>query len=180
MTVCVCVCVQVRARFVERFSIGAPLTGGSVVGPAIEDLQGKVSWVEKFTLHTPSPVGDNETGTVGTASPTARIAADFAAAAAAAAAAAPAGPPGGTAGASEGASSLRRVNTARESDLPPVASHRFQSQVQRTYTSDLQSQIQRTYTHDQPVSPALRMALHVGVLHYSPGYEVFPLVDPNT
>lgn len=39
---------QVRARFVERFSMGAPFAGGEVKGPAIGDLQEKVSWVEKF------------------------------------------------------------------------------------------------------------------------------------
>ncbi|KAF5829353.1 fumble-domain-containing protein [Dunaliella salina] len=39
---------KVRARFVERFSMGAPFAGGEVVGPAISDLQEKVSWVEKF------------------------------------------------------------------------------------------------------------------------------------
>ncbi|EFJ47392.1 hypothetical protein VOLCADRAFT_61514, partial [Volvox carteri f. nagariensis] len=38
----------VRARFVERFSMGAPLTGGAVVGPAIRDVSEKVKWVEKF------------------------------------------------------------------------------------------------------------------------------------
>ncbi len=40
--------LQVRARFVERFSMGAPFAGGEVVGPAIGDLHEKVSWVEKF------------------------------------------------------------------------------------------------------------------------------------
>jgi type II pantothenate kinase len=28
--------------------MGAPFAGGEVVGPAISDLQEKVSWVEKF------------------------------------------------------------------------------------------------------------------------------------
>lgn len=35
---------QVRARFVERFSMGAPYCG-EVVGPAISGLNEKVSWV---------------------------------------------------------------------------------------------------------------------------------------
>jgi len=39
---------QVRARFVERFSMGAPFSGGEVQGPAIQDMSERVSWVEKF------------------------------------------------------------------------------------------------------------------------------------
>lgn len=41
-------------------------------------------------------------------------------------------------------------------------------------------QVQRTFTGgEQPISPAVRMALHVGVLHYSPSHDVFPLLaDP--
>ncbi len=39
---------QVRARFVERFSMGAPFAGGEVSGPAFSDVAEKVSWVEKF------------------------------------------------------------------------------------------------------------------------------------
>ena len=39
---------KVRARFVERFSMGAPFAGGEVVGPAIGNIDQKVSWVEKF------------------------------------------------------------------------------------------------------------------------------------
>ena len=39
---------QVRARFVERFTMGAPFSGGEVQGPAIGDVTEKVSWVEKF------------------------------------------------------------------------------------------------------------------------------------
>lgn len=56
MTGCVCaecarrgvVCLQVRARFVERFSMGAPFAGGEVRGPVIKDMSDRVSWVEKF------------------------------------------------------------------------------------------------------------------------------------
>jgi hypothetical protein len=40
--------LQVRARFVERFSMGAPFAGGAVHGPAIRDMSDRVSWVEKF------------------------------------------------------------------------------------------------------------------------------------
>ena len=37
-----------RARFVERFSMGAPYSGGEVRGPAFSDVAEKVDWVEKF------------------------------------------------------------------------------------------------------------------------------------
>ena len=37
-----------RARFVERFSMGAPYSGGEVHGPAFSDVAEKVDWVEKF------------------------------------------------------------------------------------------------------------------------------------
>lgn len=42
------VLLQVRARFVERFSMGAPYSGGEVRGPAFSDVTEKVDWVEKF------------------------------------------------------------------------------------------------------------------------------------
>lgn len=32
-------CAQVRARFVERFTIGAPSAGGEVQGPAIRGME---------------------------------------------------------------------------------------------------------------------------------------------
>ena len=32
-------CAQVRARFVERFTIGAPSAGGEVQGPAIQGME---------------------------------------------------------------------------------------------------------------------------------------------
>ncbi len=53
-TSCLTLPPQVRARFVERFSMGAPLTGGAVVGPAIRDVSEKVSWVEKFVAASSS------------------------------------------------------------------------------------------------------------------------------
>ena len=40
--------IQVRARFVERFSMGAPFSAGQVQGPAFGDVSHKVDWVEKF------------------------------------------------------------------------------------------------------------------------------------
>ncbi|KAL4445797.1 hypothetical protein ABPG77_008996 [Micractinium sp. CCAP 211/92] len=39
---------NVRSRFVERFSMGAPVMGGEVRGPAITGLPDKINWVEKF------------------------------------------------------------------------------------------------------------------------------------
>lgn len=39
---------KVRARFVERFSMGAPVFGGEVHGPAISTMTDKITWVEKF------------------------------------------------------------------------------------------------------------------------------------
>jgi bifunctional damage-control phosphatase, subfamily II, fusion protein len=39
---------KVRARFVERFAIGAPVMGGRVQGPAMSSVSDKISWVEKF------------------------------------------------------------------------------------------------------------------------------------
>jgi type II pantothenate kinase len=38
----------VRARFVERFSMGAPYSGGEIHGPAFSDVAEKVDWVERF------------------------------------------------------------------------------------------------------------------------------------
>jgi type II pantothenate kinase len=39
---------KVRARFVERFSMGAPVMGGAVRGPAMHTVTDKITWVEKF------------------------------------------------------------------------------------------------------------------------------------
>ena len=39
---------KVRARFVERFAMGAPVMGGRVQGPAMSCVSDKISWVEKF------------------------------------------------------------------------------------------------------------------------------------
>ena len=39
---------KVRARFVERFSMGAPVAGGAVAGPAMATVGDKITWVEKF------------------------------------------------------------------------------------------------------------------------------------
>ncbi|CAL8471142.1 g10684 [Coccomyxa elongata] len=41
---------KVRASFVERFSMGAPIMGGKIQGPAFNDVAEKVDWVERFVL----------------------------------------------------------------------------------------------------------------------------------
>lgn len=39
---------KVRARFVERFKMGAPLMGGEIHGPAMHNMHDKMTWVEKL------------------------------------------------------------------------------------------------------------------------------------
>jgi hypothetical protein len=39
---------KMRARFVGRFSMGAPVMGGRVQGPAMHSVTDKINWVEKF------------------------------------------------------------------------------------------------------------------------------------
>lgn len=39
---------KMRARFVERFSMGAPVMGGHVQGPIMQSMSDKINWVEKF------------------------------------------------------------------------------------------------------------------------------------
>ncbi|GIL42264.1 hypothetical protein Vafri_272 [Volvox africanus] len=146
---------QVRARFVERFSMGALLTGGAVVGPAIRDVSEKVSWVEKFVAAASSAATGSSAGTStpGTASAAPGVA----------------GGAGGAATAwsrpSDGGGGGAGVSVSRTFSLP-----------------------------DQPAGPSSssfsfgrqRMSLHVGVLHYSPTLEPFPLLEnsatyePNT
>ncbi|KAI8462346.1 MAG: fumble-domain-containing protein [Monoraphidium minutum] len=110
---------KVRARFVERFSMGAPFAGGEVHGPAIRDMSDRVSWVEKFVA-------------AGTQ-------------------------------AHEAATEQRRM-------MPPM-----DLALDRTTSS--------ASAGPEPPSPAAlglgypaNMALHVGVLHYSPTWEPFPLL----
>ncbi|GIL89536.1 hypothetical protein Vretifemale_17363 [Volvox reticuliferus] len=142
---------KVRARFVERFSMGAPLTGGAVVGPAIKDVSEKVSWVEKFVAAASSAAAGNAgPSTAVAASPRSRVA-------------------GGAGG---GATAWSRPS---DGGGPPAA-----MSVNRTFSLP-----------DQAASSSLsfgrqRMSLHVGVLHYSPTLEPFPLLEssatyePNT
>ncbi|KAL3145762.1 hypothetical protein ABBQ38_015142 [Trebouxia sp. C0009 RCD-2024] len=118
---------KVRARFVERFSMGAPFAAGEVQGPAFEDVSQKVDWVEKFVR-------------VGTA-------------------------------ATEAA---RSQEDEAQQELPESMS---------------QGNSLNTDTGDAPhpsSPPSVRMNLHVGVLHYDPSFEPFPLLsdpvnyEPNT
>lgn len=130
---------KVRARFVERFSMGAPFAGGSVVGPAINDLQEKVSWVEKFVAM----------GVPGLVPPAGRRLGD---------------------GLDADAASSAGLSRAT-SDITPAAGEGLAAG---------SAPVSRSNTADQPLSPAVRMALHVGVLHYSPCLEQFPLLaDPS-
>jgi hypothetical protein len=52
-----CCWLQVRARFVERFSMGAPFAGGEVRGPAIRDMSDRcVGMLYKTSaLFAPAP-----------------------------------------------------------------------------------------------------------------------------
>lgn len=120
---------KVRARFVERFSMGAPFSAGEVQGPAFAHVSHKVDWVEKFVR-------------VGTA-------------------------------ATEAARS--QEDQAQQSSMPDPM-----SRGNSLTTNDMGDML-------HPSSPSsLRMNLHVGVLHYDPSFEPFPLLtdpvhyEPNT
>ena len=39
---------SLASRFVERYPMGSPFTGGTIEGPAFSTLSEKLSWVEKF------------------------------------------------------------------------------------------------------------------------------------
>ncbi|GLI70548.1 hypothetical protein VaNZ11_015467 [Volvox africanus] len=144
---------KVRARFVERFSMGAPLTGGAVVGPAIRDVSEKVSWVEKFVAAASSAAtGRASTSTAVTASAA----------------------PGVAGGAGGGAIAWSRPSDGGEgaSGVP----------VNRTFSlPDQPGPSSSNFSFGRQ-----RMSLHVGVLHYSPTLEPFPLLEnsatyePNT
>jgi hypothetical protein len=138
------------------------LTGGEVVGPAIGDLQTKVSWVEKFLASdllrstafaedaAGSPPSCNQFGDVSSTLATQLAVRRVTSL--------PTGPDaavsssdgvGGSDGFARGVSMLVRPTTS-----PSGERH--------------------------TMSPAVRMALHVGVLHYSPTFDVFPLLsDPD-
>jgi len=164
---------RVRSRFVERFSMGAPFAGGVVVGPAIESVEDRVSWVEQFLERSSGDGGGGggekaargEDAAARAAGPAARAgraragssaeeddeavakaeAAAEAAEAAAAAAAASRGP-------------------ALSSSRPPLAP----------------PSLQPPSPSPPPLSSSSSsLGLHVGVLHFSPGLEPFPLLaDP--
>ncbi len=163
--------------------MGAPLTGGQVVGPAIGDLQGKITWVEKFVA---LGGGLPTSGSSGLAS-------------------APSGqappPPPQDAAAAPPPTSGPAAPAPAPSDhegvsvtLQPTSSSSRQHPLSRVSTlsegggalsggaphSRTVSSHRPPSSTDQPVSPVVRMALHVGVLHYSPAFDVFPLLaDPD-
>ena len=70
-------------------------------------------------------------------------------------------PPGGTGFQPQSSLPLRKVSVPEKGGQ---------------YPGDRPSPLRRTVSEQQPHSPAVRMPLHVGVLHYSPGYDVFPLL----
>ncbi|KAG2443313.1 hypothetical protein HYH02_009380 [Chlamydomonas schloesseri] len=214
---------KVRARFVERFSMGAPLTGGAVVGPAIRDVSEKVSWVEKFVAAASGTVAGGEgaaagaaggAGGAGAGSAFARppgLAAGAAGAVGEAGAAAEgATPPAGTSGPLEMAGSV--------SGAPGPAALATGASASVAAAAAAAAAVSRTMSlSDQPLTSPHpygsggggggaggaggggggggagglraappRMSLHVGVLHFSPTLEPFPLLadiasyEPNT
>ncbi|KAH7434622.1 hypothetical protein KP509_06G026300 [Ceratopteris richardii] len=55
-------------QFVERFPMGAPCAGGEIQGPPIHDLNGKITWMEKFMAkgnEIMAPVPTSAPGTTG-------------------------------------------------------------------------------------------------------------------
>jgi bifunctional damage-control phosphatase, subfamily II, fusion protein len=43
-----------RAQFVERFAMGSPFSGGTIIGRPFSTLSEKVSWVERFVEVRPA------------------------------------------------------------------------------------------------------------------------------
>ena len=138
---------KVRARFVERFSMGAPYAGGVVEGDPFGGVADKVSWVEQ---HVDGDDGEDGEG-------------DAAAAAVAAAAAA-------------AASAEPLLSDPPLPDADDDAHH-----------PAFDARSPRASMEGTPLAPlagapssspraAARLGLHVGVLHYSPGVEPFPLL----
>ncbi|GLC40183.1 hypothetical protein PLESTB_000260200 [Pleodorina starrii] len=160
---------KVRARFVERFPTGAPLTGGEVVGPAIRDVSEKVSWVEKFVAAAASSSASPTPPTSGSEavgpSPSAPSRAEAAGKGA-----------GAGEAAGEGSRPPRLSDGGGGGGIPTGAAGAPSPLVGRTLSLT-----------DQPLPWGRgRMSLHVGVLHYSPTLEPFPLLasaatyEPNT
>jgi type II pantothenate kinase len=243
---CTCLCprcwhsLQVRARFVERFSMGAPITGGQVVGPAIGDLQGKVSWVEKFVAlgdlrRTASvtagdePVGAGSGVGSGAQTPQPQLQLQqqqqqqqpsaeggseeregvegVPSGGTGELVAAGAGAGAGGGGGGGGGQKPRRVVSLPPTGLPTSLIQQQDSQQQSGHVGMSGPGQLRTasvvgggwgrgggicaggagsattasfISSDLPASSATRMALHVGVLHYSPSFDVFPLLaDPT-
>ncbi|WIA23193.1 hypothetical protein OEZ86_010083 [Tetradesmus obliquus] len=150
---------KVRARFVERFSMGAPFAGGEVRGPAIRDMSDRVSWVEKFVA-----VGCQ-----------AQQQAQQRAAASAASQQQQWHPRLSSTGADGSTTSSSSAGGAppHPQQLPAATK---KPSLDRSLSMPVEGQLQ------QPASPTglrTRIPLHVGVLHYSPTQEPFPLLaDP--
>ena len=139
---------KVRARFVERFSMGAPYAGGVVEGDPFGGVADKVSWVEQ---HVDGDDGEDGEG-------------DAAAAAVAAAAAA--------AASAEPLPSDQPLPDAGDDD---ASHHAFDAWSPR---ASMDGTGVATLAGAPSSSPraAARLGLHVGVLHYSPCVEPFPLL----
>lgn len=123
---------KVRARFVERFAMGAPVMGGEVHGPAMHSMSDKITWVEKFIAvgrpATEAAKNEHE-----------------------------------RAMAEQGALFRTRAHTAGEITEAAMAA-----------------------AFPASVASTPRINLHVGVLHFTPSCEPFPLLsdpasyNPNT
>lgn len=132
---------KVRARFVERFSIGAPVTGGEVHGPAMHGIADKTSWVEKFVA---------------------------------------AGKP-----ASKAAKEEHEAAKARSSAFLEATARAPQAILMETEPAAAErgEAVDRPRISTAPSASTLHVAtplhLHVGVLHFTPTLEPFPLlIDP--
>jgi len=123
---------KVRARIVERFSMGAPVMGGEVRGPAMHSVIDKISWVEKFIA-----VGQPAT---------------------------------------EAAKSEHERAVAEQSAMFRTRSH----------TAGEITEAAMVAACPASVTATPRINLHVGVLHFTPTCEPFPLLsdplhyNPNT
>lgn len=123
---------KVRARVVERFSMGAPVMGGEVRGPVMHDMDDKIKWMEKFIA-----VGKPAT---------------------------------------EAARSEHERAVAEQTAL-------FRS---RSHTAGEMSEGSLATVFPASAATTPRINLDVGVLHFTPTQEPFPLLsnpskyDPNT
>ncbi|CAG9461150.1 unnamed protein product [Pedinophyceae sp. YPF-701] len=176
--------VPSRAKFVERFRMGAPFLGGTVQGPLIGNLEQKVSWVERFIEVGSMQMGQPPAATDG----------------AEADGAMPQAPPSveGDDYPSGGDSTghLGDAALAHPALNTPEVQMMSQLKIDRGYPAgfcferqapgasppaSLQGAPRRVAPQQSP-----KMSLNVGVLHWAPSFEPFPLLadpggyEPNT